>query len=151
MNFTDITTDADYLLDVGMGPETHPQHWRNTGICHGNTDYPRVRDNTYIDSGNRAWILDCKSLGIGITDPARKWELLANVLQVIGPELDRRRWGYGIGNHFAHIWDRETGKEVRTYINNRNPEAHILTTILILEAYHAAVKAGETTDANQTD
>jgi hypothetical protein len=143
MNFTDITTDADYLLDVGMGPETHQQHWRNTGICHGNTDYPRVRDNTYIDSGNRAWILHFgQDLGIGVTDPARKWELLANVLTVIGPELDRRRWEWTMQEYYFEVWDNEAILETA-----KADLAHIA----LLKAYHAAVKAGETSNANQTD
>jgi hypothetical protein len=122
VNFTDITTDSEYLIDVGMGPETHPHIWRD-GFAFLD-ELPQ--DNDFYYSG--------PPLGIGVTDPARKWELLANVLTVIGAELDRRGWEWTMQEYYFEVWDNEAISE-----RAKADLAHIA----LLKAYHAAVKAGE--------
>jgi hypothetical protein len=134
MNFTDIKTDADYLLDVGMGPKRDPEGF----------DYSSKL--WWYDDATAQLIYKGPPLGIGVTDPARKWELLANALQVIGPELDRRGWNWHKDHKGISIicWNRFVILTIG--FSNFEPDH-----LALLEAYHAAVKAGEDTNANQTD
>jgi hypothetical protein len=84
--FNEIETDAEYLRAVGMGPETHPKVWDCFHYERRNGEYSRqfYRRDEPVYVG--------QPLSLHDTDPARKWDNLANVLRVLGPEMDRRGW-----------------------------------------------------------
>lgn len=90
--FHEIETDAEYLRDVGMGPETHPELydvWHKSGCG--------LMSLTNIRASKRSFYagkeVSAIHLGLHDTDPARKWRNFANAIIVFGPEMDRRGWG----------------------------------------------------------
>lgn len=135
--FNEITTDAEYLRAVGMGPETHACEYWNLNRT----------DRSVAYALNNGWAFDIndssyagRSLGLHDTDPARKWDNLANVLRVLGPETDRRGWSFGlghmpaIGKYLGEVW-LDDDVEVDTY----EPMPHIA----LLAAFYDAHAQGD--------
>jgi hypothetical protein len=86
--FADIQTDAEYLRAVGMGPIEALNGWV--------APLERCIEFKWQQITKSDMESVCEwggpPLGIHDTDPARKWDNLANVLRVLGPEMDRRGW-----------------------------------------------------------
>jgi hypothetical protein len=93
--FHEITTDAEYLRAVGMGPDTHPELYQVWTGRIGSPDW---------NNKGPGWHGQYKYCGPPIEihnpDPANKWRDLANVLLVLGPEVERRNWSISWADNF---------------------------------------------------
>jgi len=130
--FNEIETDAEYLRAVGMGPETHLDLWLNQ------SDLQAALSGWPTPSAPRLIV----NIAFHDTDPSRKWDNLANVLRVLGPETDRRGWKPSIfwlqseEKYFAAIL-KQSHLEIESEFND-------LPHLALLEAFYTAHAQGET-------
>lgn len=125
-DLTDFATDADYLRAVGMEPEQRPELW-----CWGNEHGVRIPVGiALISKESERMRIPEYDLGLHDTAPVRKWQNLANVLLVLGPEMDRRSWTLDLRQQQvdseALIW----GGGLEGYGINDIPHIAILTAFL---------------------
>ncbi len=126
-------TEVEYLRAVGMGPETDDTHWylkcESCGYpaSHGCHCEPRDKQFKFVYIG--------PTLGVSITDQARKWELLCNVLAVLGPELDRLSWTFDLRQ-------QQLDSNVIIWGGGKEGEAiHDMPHLALLTAFLAATEA----------
>lgn len=118
--FNEITTDAEYLRAVGMGPK------RDQDGFLWNSPW------WYYDDACGEYVCIAK-LHLDDDQIIGKWNKLIAVLCVLGPEADRRKWELSIGPSIVHV-NPDDDACVESIINK---SIHLALLEAFYNAHHA--------------